>query len=269
MALPVPHYYQILHSPGVVARVTVNDIPFYRRAVDFAMSPAGPFNHMIVPGDNVVVLELTPAPGPVPPTVTQTFDFRIMRESDDRVVFRAKWPDLVDYPKPEKGDPPTRYLDQDKRLPAVYTGRFEPDFENPRPIWLDAPTGAFPAEGTREQHDAVLELYEAFRRRDVDGFLAASELKLAEHRRFYGAIPELAPDVAKARYGEMLREPWNLDPYDPSQLVFERRAEGRAAYVTRKDGTPALQARHQTDPSQAWRANLLLTRAEGRWRIFW
>ena len=269
MTLPVPHYYQILHAPGVVARVTVNDIPFYRRAVDFSMSPAGPFNHMIVPGENIVVIELAEAAGPIAATATRTFDFRVMREADDRVIYRMKWPDVASEPRPEGLEPPIRYLDKERELPIVHTGRFEPDFENPRPLWLDAPPGAFPAEGTQDQHDAVLELHDAFRRRDVDGFLAASELKLAEHRRFYGVIPELAPDAAKARYSEMLREPWDLDPYDPKQLVFERRADGRAAYVTRKDGTPALQARHQTDPSQAWGANLLLTRAEGRWRIFW
>jgi hypothetical protein len=248
----------IQHAPGLIARVTVNDIPFYRRTVDFHMAPSGPFNHMIVPGENVVTVELDEVPGAIPHNIVRGFEFRIMREEDDHVIFQAKYPDFLQ-----------EYPDDKQKLPIAHTRFFEPNFENPKPIWMDAPVDSFPSSGTQEQHDAVRQLYDSFTRADVDGFLAASELKLVEHRRFYGVIPELAPTAAKQRYGEMLQQPWDVDPYDPKELVFERRADGRAAYVTRKDGTHALQARHKTDPTQLWRANLLLTRAEGRWRIFW
>jgi len=258
MPLPDPHFYTVLQPPGVVARISVNDIPFYRRVVDHHASPSGPFNHMIVPGENVVTLELAEVPGVVPANVVSVFEFRVQREADDRYLFRAKWPELA-----------KEYPEEQRQLPIVHVRTFEPEFETPMPIWIDAPRDFFPSDGTPEQHDTVRELHEAYRRGDADAFLGATQLKLAEHAKFYGQTPELAPAAAKQRYAELLREPWDLDPYEPEALVFEQHADNRVAYVTRRDGGPALNATHKTDPTQAWRPNLLLTRVSGRWRIFW
>jgi hypothetical protein len=94
-------------------------------------------------------------------------------------------------------------------------------------------------------------------------------VKTAEHRKFYGLVPEMTEEYARGHCTQMLRQPWEVDPYDPKELVFERHQQGRVAYVTRKNGDYALQARHKTNPNMAWKANPYLTRTEGRWRVFW
>lgn len=261
---PVPVYYQILHSPGIAASISVNDVPFYRRLVDHNMAPAGPFNHMLVPGRNSVTLLLSEVPDVLPSNVIAGFDFRIMREEDDRVLFRMRWPDFAaEYPEAERS------------LPIVHTRSFDPDVDSPEPIWADAPKTDFPPEGTPEQRDAVRELHDAYRRADADAFLSITDLKMQLHRRYYGPVPQVLPAAARARVESQLREPWDVAPLNFDELVFERRAQGRVAYVTRKDGSAALQAAHKTDPTQAWTANLYLTRpakqngGHDAWRIYW
>jgi hypothetical protein len=257
MSLPIPYDYRILHAPGIYARVLVNDIPFYRRIVDCNMAPAGPFNHLIVPGENVVRIELAEA-GENDPTIIRTFEMTVLRQVDGAVRFREKWPDFA-----------KEYPEEERKLPIVHERKLQSDCETPLPVWWDSPHERFPSEGTRDLHDAVRALHDAYARADVDEFLYLVELKFAEHKKYYGAVPDLAPEAAKERYGALLREPWDLDPYDPKEIVFEHRAGGRVAYATRRDGSHALRARHKTDPSQSWTANLLLTRRDGRWRIFW
>lgn len=256
MALPTPHYYQIKHSPGVVAYILVNDVPFYRRMADLNITPAGPFNHMMVKGENTVTLML--AEPNADPYRIRTFELNIMREEDDKVVYHARWPDL-------REDLPEGKRD----LPIQHEGKFVFDEETPAPIWQTAPRESFPSEGTRELHEAVLELHGAYARADIDGFLKAMEHKTAEFQKFYGPMSELAPDTARATFGKTLAEPWDLAPYEPAEVVFESRAQGRAAYATRHDGKPLLMARHKLDPTSTWEGNLLLSRIDGRWRIIW
>lgn len=256
MALPTPHFFQIKHSPGIVADVLINDVPFYRRVVDHNSSPAGPVNHLLLKGKNTVTVRL--AEPNADPFRVRPFELCILRESDDKVLFRTRWPDFAaDYPKDEQ------------KLPIVHETWFDFDEETPAPIWADAPLQSFPSEGTRELHEVVLELHTAYRMQDIDAFLKAMELKTSEFAKFYGQQPFLSPDVARETYGESLRQPWNLAPYDPTKVVFERRANGRAAYARGHEGGPALMALHKTDPAQTWEASLLLARVGDRWRIIW
>jgi hypothetical protein len=135
-------------------------------------------------------------------------------------------------------------------------------------VWLDSPVTDFPVEGTPSQRAAVTELHDAYRRQDIDDFLRVVSLKTDELQRYYGPMPEFQPANARANYGAMLAEPWDLDPLDWNEIVFERRGGGRTAYVTRKDGRPALFARHKADPMKTWQANLHLCLVGDRWRIF-
>lgn len=256
MALPTPHYYQIKQAPNLVARVKVNDVPWYRRLVDFHHAPAGPANHLFLPGENEVTIEIHSTEQD--PYMIRTFELLFMKESDDSRIFRAKFPDYME-----------EYPEEERKLPFTHKQRFLFEETSPLPVWFHAPREGFSSEGSSEQHEAVRELHAAYANQDIDAFLHAMEHKTAEFAKFYGHLPELSPENARASYGKTLREPWDLRPYDPTELVFERHCDGRVAYVTRRDGGPALSADHKVDPSQTWQANLLLTRIDGRWRIFW
>jgi hypothetical protein len=257
-------YYQIKHPPGIVANVTVNDVPFYRRVVDHNAAPAGPFNHMLVPGKNLIEVSLAEVPGATPAHVERGFAFQVRREDDDVVLFDATWPAFA-----------AEYPEEQRKLPIVHARHFEPPFEARAPIWGDAATDYFPPEGTPELHAPVKELHAAYARADVDAFMGSTALKMDLHRRYYGAMPETDAAAARAHIAGQLAEPWDVRPLELAELVFERRCGGRVAYVTRRDGGHALLATHKADPGQAWTANLYLTRPakpggghEG-WRIFW
>lgn len=254
----IPYYYIVRQMPGLALRLSLNDVPFYRRAVTYNLATNGPVNHALVRGENTVLMEFFSAPeNPDTPGARVVLDFEVLEEKDDVKIHESKWPYLLEKYKPE-----------DRKLPFVHRDKFNLDADLPPPIWESAPRDAFPPEGTPEQLDAVYELWDAYRRQDVGAFLSATEIKLAEHQKYYGAMPELAPAEAARTYGAKLKEPWDVAPFVAEDLVFESWADNRVAYVTRKDGGHALLATHKTDPKQRWRADLYLTRVDGRWRIF-
>ncbi len=255
MALPTRMYWLVKHPPGHAVSITINDIPFYRRWSDCHEAPNGPFNHFLVEGENTVSLTMV-EPDP-PPIVTFRFAFAVLRHSDDAPLFAIQYPRFLrDLPEGEQ------------RLPANYRTTFRFDEPSPRPCWLDAPKTDFPIEGTPELRAAVTALHDAHRRADADAFFQLCDLKCTELQRYYGPRDDLVPEKAKAIWAPIMAEPWDLDPLDWNEITFERRGGGRTAYVSRKEGKPALFARHKTDPTRTWEANLHLTFLGGQWRVF-
>jgi len=257
MELPVPHDFNIKHSPGLIARIAVNEIPFYRKQVDLFDGVSGPCNHLLVPGENKVSLLITEIPERQKPDWIWNFEFSVIRVTDKVVISKARWPEL-------KAEHPA----EEQSLPIYHAIKFNYDPDAPEPVWMNAPRESIPVEGTPELHEAVRRLHSAYERGDVDDFLGAFQVKMDEHRKFYGLVPEVAPAAAREHCKRQLEMPWDVDPYDPSQVVFESRANGRVAFVSRKDGVPPVRARHKTDERKAWGSNLLLTRVAGRWQIF-
>lgn len=255
MPLPTPYYYLVKHPPGFVVNITVNDIPFYRRFSDYHQAPNGPFNHWMLPGRNVVHLTLV-QPVEVP-DMNFGMSFQVLRFSDDKQLFSLAFPDFLDV-----------HPEEERSLPAAHQAAFDFDRESPKPIWVDAPITDFPPEGTPEQRAAVFDLWDAKKRGDVDDFIRVTEMKARNLEIFYGHNPDHTPGRMRSEYGAILGEPWDVRPLDFDELVFERRGGGRTAYVTRKDGGPALFAQHTQDPDRTWEATLHLTMVDGRWRIF-
>ncbi|MBK8939871.1 MAG: hypothetical protein IPM79_20170 [Polyangiaceae bacterium] len=254
----VPYYYVLRHMPGLALRLALNDVPFYRGVVTFNKATNGPVNHALVPGLNTVRMDLAAAPvNPDSPSARVVLDFDVLEQEGDRLVHTVRYPQLLERHEPKQ-----------RKLPLTHVETFEVEGDVPPPIWENSPREEFPESGTSEQLDCVFELWDAYKRQDIGAFLSATEVKLSDHQRYYGAAPELAPAEAARTYGAKLREPWDVAPFEPHELSFERWADGRVAYVTRKDGGFALLATHKTDPGQRWRANLYLTKVDGRWRIF-
>ena len=255
MGLPTPHYYLIKHPPGMVASISVNDIPIYRRFSDYHQAPNGPFNHWMLSGQNVVHLVLV-EPEPLPNS-WHSFSMEVLRHSDDVPIFTVSFPGLL-----------ALHPEDERDLPVAHQTAFNFNEESPRPIWLDAPVTDFPPEGTPEQHQAVFDLHDAYSRGDVDAFSRAIEPKMTELARFYGPNPATSPAANRAEFVKNFAEPWDVRPLDFNDLMFERRGGGRTAYVTRKDGGPALLATHKTDPDWTWEPTLHMTQIAGRWTIF-
>ncbi len=254
----VPLYYILRQMPGLTLRMALNDVPFYRRTVTFNSAANGPIRHFLVPGENTLQMELFASEvNPKAPNARVVLDFVIAREEDDVVVHTTRYPELLERHEPE-----------DRKLPLLHRGTFEPPGEQLPPIWEKSPREVFPPEGTADQRAAVIELHEAYAQGDVGKFLEATRIKLEDYHRYYPDNGAVAPAMLAQKVASQLRQPWDVAPLDPNDLVFERWADGRVAYVTRRDGGHALCAKHREDPQQEWLANLYLTRVDGRWRIF-
>ena len=171
-----PIYFQVLHPPGIAASVAVNGVPFYRAVVDHHAAPAGPFNHMLVPGKNRIHVALTEVPSTVPEHVVLSFVFRVQRESDDSRIAEVRFPELVGELEEKRRAEVER---QPRQLPVQFEREFELDFEPMEPVWWNAPKEGFGAEGNAEQRAAVAALHAAYAKSDVDAFLDATSVKMA------------------------------------------------------------------------------------------
>lgn len=257
MAIPNDRYlYRMKHGVGLAVDLRLNDVPFYRRVSEYSESPAGTASHLLVEGENVLSLWM----GEIEkvPWLVRSFEFLILRDGSEEPIFRLTWPEFAEE-QPEG----------ERDLPIKHEARFVFAEPTPKALWVEAPVENVPPEGTESLHDALRELHAAYASGDVDAFLKVMEHKTAEMTKFYGPIPDLAPAAAKEYYGEKLAQPWKLEPYDPKKVVFERCANGRAAYARNLEGGPALFAQHEHDPGETWQANPLFARVDGRWRVIW
>jgi hypothetical protein len=260
-----PYYYDLHHGAGIALRALLNDLPFYRSAGAEAAAVTAPANHLLVPGENVLTLEIAPpsksvaaavAREPPAPGALEGVRFALrIDDEDDTVVHAASWPDPA-----KKREPPT-----------TITARFKVNGGFGRPVYLDAPRARFERKGTPDQREAVREIYRALEKGDAQAFLRLTELKLAERERANPGVPDLAVARQRARLLERFAKRWTLRSVDVKtlkDLVFESRAEGRVAYVTRADGGPALEAVAASDPTNTLATDIFLTRVTGAWKVF-
>lgn len=258
----VPYYFRIHQGTGVAVRAYLNDLLFYKGTGSENMTVTSPGNHLLVPGENLFTLEVYPAPKPaIAPFNEGPVRFTLMvDDEDDTVVHRVDWPELwKDMPAEERV------------LPTVHLSRFRADEALPKPIYDSSPRVEFGPEGTPELHEAVRRVFRAFAAGDTDAFIEENALKLAERQRAYPDIPELATSQQRSKIAAQLGEKWQMRPTDLERfedLVFERRADGRVAHVSRRDGGYAIEAVNANDPTSIFSTDLFLTQQAGVWRIF-
>ncbi|MEP7121894.1 MAG: hypothetical protein ABJE95_13320 [Byssovorax sp.] len=257
-----PYLMRMYHGTGVAVRASLNDLPFYRGDGQKNVTVTAPANHLLLPGENVLTLEVYKAPRPADALAIEgpvTFTLMV-HEPATPVVHRIDWPSVwADMPIEERS------------LPLVHSSRFLADDRLPHPVYWDSPPARFDLRGTPEQHEAVREVYRAFQQGDADRFLEINRFKLEERQRFYPDTPELSTGFQRQDLRADLSREWHVRPLDQinlEELVFESRAGGRVAYVTRADGGSAIEAVAADDPRSTFATDLFLTLRDGRWRVF-
>ncbi|MFT3764722.1 MAG: nuclear transport factor 2 family protein [Minicystis sp.] len=245
------YFYRIYHGPDTRIRVLMNDVPFYQRAPQaLAITHTNGANHLVVPGDNTITLELYEAPTHLPVIVEVTID-----NNHDSPVVRLDWPALWE------GLPAESAV-----LPFVFTAPFRAGGVSYKPAYLNAPRSNFGPEGTHELRQAVRDFHDAVSRGDTDAFLRLMELKSSEGMRAYEGASAFSMGAASQEIGAYFAKGPQVRPLDMRDLVFESRLDGRVAYVTRADWGPAIEA--ATPDGQRFLADLWLTRHDGEWKIF-
>jgi len=253
MASPM-YIYRILHRPGSRARALINGVPVYDRIVRDNVAPAQPITHWLMPGDNTLTFDLSPAPkSPLTPYLDAHFEFWIQEDKDQvNKLFQWVYPTNL------------QALKLPTQLPLVHNETFHVATDLPTPAYAKATREDFPAEGTPELKAAVFELYDSFASRDAARFEKVMEVKSGEFDRYYTLPPN-----SKAEAMQNLNAPWVMEPFDEHDLRFERYLDGRLARVSRASGKPAVRAVHRNEPYLGWGSDFFLTRLDGRWRIYW
>ena len=280
-----PYFFRMHQGTGVAVRALLNDLPFYRGDGQENQTVSGPANHLLVPGKNTFTLLLGDAPKPsFAPFLDGVVRFSLMLDEEtESVVHHIAWPELWETPDVHGGSvmptPPGPRDDGkvlatpvlDRAMPLVHTSSFLIDPRVAAPAYWDNRPEDFELHGTPEQHEAVRHVYRAFLSGKPDEFLAVNGLKLLERQRAYPDVPELSTSAQQQRVKEQLSRQWEVRPVDLDHfedLVFERRADGRVVYVTRREGGFALEAVGKSDPSETFGTDLMMTRQDGMWRVF-
>ena len=257
-----PYFFTMHHGTGVAVRALLNDLPFYRGLGQKSFTVSGPANHLLLPGENVLTVEVYPAPRPATaPTLEGPVGFELKVDDETAAtVHKVSWPSAwAALPVAERV------------LPFIHDTRFLVDTSLALPPYWDSPPARFGLEGLPGQHQAVREVHRSFVDSDVDAFFEAHRLKLEERQRAYPATAEFDAGIQRKKLAGYFGRPWDVRPLSEGnldELVFESRAGGRVAYVTRADGGRAVEAIAADNPRETFAADLFLTQRDGRWRVF-
>lgn len=255
--------YHVTVAPGVLMRAYVNDLPVFQGLHRGPDTRQGGANHLVVPGENTLALEVLRAPRPrstgAPPGEPIRF-----------VIFTAA--DPVNAPKQVTILHEVRFSEiiaktpEAEHSPYYYFGRFDLGVPVNAPVYLSCPMSPVDCEGTRELHNAMAELHASIASGDVNRFLELCELRFEERAFAYQGFGEnigAQKDVATRFFASTPV----ARPLDPRGLHFEPRAFGRVACVSRTDDGSAIEARTKSDGAAVLRVNPWFARKDGVWRI--
>lgn len=256
------YFYSCTTARRTWARVFLNDLPLFEgpKPGPASSSTAGGVNHLLVPGENVLAMEVLHAGD-----VAQSVSAHIYTVAPDAAPGEAPFvPETVHFVSyPEVLDP----SDEERRLPFFHESRFVVDTSFV-PAWARAPAAAFDRRGTPDMRAAVAELHSALGAGDVEAFLDLIHLKLEDYAAAYPGVREAGVAYKQEAFRELFAQGLATRPLELDALQFESRAGGRVAHVTRADGSPALEAVAQKEPSFRLRAHLLLVQHEGEWKAW-
>jgi hypothetical protein len=128
---------RILHRPASHARVFINGIGIYDREPRANVGPMTMISHWLVKGENLITIELLPAPrSPHTPYMDAWFVMQVVTADDqDRALWRWAFPDDVSV------------LGLPIELPRLHEGVLLVTEDLPQPAWLKATPEEFPPEG--------------------------------------------------------------------------------------------------------------------------
>jgi len=257
-------------AAGIYARLEVNDLPFYKLPLQPGPHSAnGGLNQLLVPGENVIELQILRGPTSPPPKATpaqkEIVAINIFLVTDAEadpvevdILHKIVFPDIWEDEPLER-----------RKLPYRHVSRFTPPVDIYTPAYLNAPPAHFDCDGTPELRRAVAEIHQALAAGDGDRFVDLVSLKLEEKARAYAGATEATLATQRERFDEFFKNPLDVKPLgDFRDIHFRPRVGGRVAEVTRWDGTPLLHAINTIDSYDQFQGNLLLTRQGGQWRAF-
>ncbi|EYF06410.1 hypothetical protein [Chondromyces apiculatus] len=276
-----PYLFVVHFEEGVFGRAWLNDLPVHKVYTRGPRSMTGGANHLLVPGENRLTLEILtlpegvpPPPPPPPPSETSAPPpkrvevmpagmkvYQVRDASTDPITIDA----VVNVDLPVALGLKTW---ERPPLPLYHEVTFELPFPVTEPVYWRAPPAEFPCTGTPALVEVVREVHDALVQRDLARFQALLALKHASYAAAFPGEPSASLDRQRAASEKFFGLRYLVKPLDLTRVHFQPRAGGRVAYVSGWDDAPVLEAVCETEPGLSLRANLLLTQHDGRWRVF-
>ncbi|HHH10751.1 MAG TPA: hypothetical protein ENK23_01570 [Sorangium sp.] len=260
---------------GALGRVFINDLPFFQGYEKDGFSVNSGINHLLVPGDNEVAIELLRAPSPrggrleFTPDPDPKMAGIDVNQSVEVTVFRERAPNTGDIEILCQMMFPDIWKDIDekvRRLPYRHVMTFNPQVSVPELAFLSATPEVIPCEGTRELQTAVRELHQTFVDKDKQRAAAVMKLQMSEYARANGNDHGSSLSEQLSALDTLFAEPLVVAPLQPEQLHFIGRAGGKVVHVERTNGEPVIDVKTIGKP-QGHASDPVFTRLDGRWQL--
>lgn len=246
--------YYVRRGPGLLVRVLLNELCFHVGISRTYDGTSGPAAHWLVPGSNVLRLEiLSEDPAQHPRAFANA---SITGPGESPVHARLDFPEFFDERPAEE-----------RRFPAIAERAFVLDGDVPEPLWRSESPEEIPPEGTDELRAAVFTLHQALARRDARALVDAMLVKIQDLSRYYGGGGLLDPGEMQLDYEERFREPLEVSAFEPEKLRFQSLHGGRVVHVTRTDGERAIHAQNATR-ERGMSLDPFFVRQRGSWRLY-
>lgn len=252
--------FRLRQGPATIARASFNDLPFFKDVSTAWRTTADNADHLLVPGENTMTLDLWDGPpSPDSPTIKGPVELTVLRCEGEEVIELISWPTFAI----QAGQDPMAL-----EMPFTWTVKFTLPDDHLKPAYAANPPEEIPREGTPELHAAVAAMHDALARQDARAFVSSFRIKLEDFGRFYGNPREASEGMLIGAYEARFSKKYDVAPLEPELLVFESRADKRAAYVTRKDGKPVLSARREEgEDIQSFDLDPIFIRRDQTWTL--
>jgi len=255
--------YRLRQGPATLVRASFNDLPFYREPSHSFADTTARADHLLVPGENTMAIEVWPGPkSPDSPLLLGPIGLGIYElgatSDDPEPIALIRWPDVAIDRKDDK---------RPEDLPFAFSMRFKMPEDLLRPYHLDLRPETIPEDGTPDLRDAVRRLHDALSKQQPRLFVDEMRFQFEEERRYYPSDSQLSiGSVLPAVEGQFSKK-MRVEPLPPEQLRFESRAEGRVALATRRDGKPVIWA-EGIDEQGHMNFDPLFVRKDGMWTLY-
>lgn len=257
--MPAARYALVIAQSQDTHIVTsLNDIPLRDTImpVDLARNSTTPPDHWMMPGPNVLTLEVKR--GVVGP---ETAIDAVVWQADTKAhLAELRWPrDFTTDPlELAHGGGPRNTMAKPFVLPD----------DHPRPIYMDAPVRDVPLRGDDATWAPIRAFHDAFLRGDKEGVREGLSLRVEVWNRAYQS-KNSDPAAVQAELDKNVPAPFKMLPLEPEATVFEPIAAGRMLRVRRLDRIPLI-AGQCVEPGDTQPAKLempFLIFHDNRWRM--
>lgn len=245
-------YFNVRQGDTLDPVVRVNGFTIHHGRSTSQDGISGPLDHLLAPGENDLEVDVLAADPGHPGAY---FHASVLHAVDESPAAQLDWP--RDFPALPPPAPP---------FPLIQRRTFMVGEDHPRPLFASALVEDVPPEGTDETWAPVRALHAALERGEAAPIVDLFATRSAEWGRFY-AGPHTSMAALREEAAANVPGPYAMAPIGRGDVVFRRCAGGRAVQLVRVGDGPAISGQCVANPKLRYRADPILVRDGGVYRI--